>query len=165
MLATPPLAAVLFLVPALPISIWVAWNDMARMKIPNIAVMALFAAFVVLGPLVLPLPEYGMRLLQAAIMLVAGFVMNMARLMGAGDAKFIAAMAPYVALPDITFVVRLFAAVLLGAFVVHRLARAWPAFRAAVPDWESITREDFPMGFALGGFLILYLGLSAAQGL
>ena len=42
-------AAAWFLPFVLPITVWVAWSDMRHMKIPNYAVIALFAAFVVLG--------------------------------------------------------------------------------------------------------------------
>jgi prepilin peptidase CpaA len=31
-----------------------------------------------------------------------------------------------------------------------------PAFRTAVPDWESWTHKKFPMGLALAGTLIFY---------
>ena len=48
-------------------------------------------------------------------MLVAGIILNAAGAMGAGDAKFLAAAAPYVALGDIHMLMALFAAILLAA--------------------------------------------------
>jgi prepilin peptidase CpaA len=164
MFATPALAAAVFAVPALPIAFWVAWNDMAHMKIPNLAVLALLLAYAVIGPFVLPLADYGWRWGHFALILVLGFAMNMAGMIGAGDAKFAAAMAPYVAAADAAPMLYLFAAVLLAAFVSHRALRALPAFRNAVPHWKSWERSDFPMGLALGGALGLYLVLCVVAG-
>lgn len=157
------LAAAVWLPFVLPIGIWVAWNDMARMKIPNVAVMTLIVVFVVTGPFVLPLTDYLWRYLHLAVVLVAGFLLNMVRAMGAGDAKFGAAMAPFVALEDVTDFVFLLTAVLIAAFVTHRSARALPAVRAAAPGWESWQRRDFPMGLALGTALVLYLVIGVLQ--
>jgi prepilin peptidase CpaA len=149
---------------AVPIGIWVAWNDMAFMKIPNKAVIALFAVFVVVGLLALPFETYLWRYVQCAAVLAAGFLLNMIRAVGAGDAKFAAAMAPLVDPGDARVVLVLFAAVLLAAFATHRGARALPAMRGAFPAWESWSRRDFPMGLALGGTLIFYLALGIVFG-
>ncbi len=156
--------ALWFLPFALPIGVWVAWNDMAFMKIPNKAVMALFAVFVVVGLAALPLEAYLWRYVQVAAVLALGFVLNLARAVGAGDAKFAAAMAPFISPGDIRVVLVLFAAVLISAYVTHRAARAVPAVRGAFPGWESWSRKDFPMGLALGGTLIFYLLLGAFLG-
>jgi prepilin peptidase CpaA len=156
--------ALWFAVFAGPIGIWVAWNDMAFMKIPNRAVVALFAVFVVVGLLALPFEDYLWRYVQFAGVLALGFALNAARAVGAGDAKFAAAMAPLVDPGDARVVLVLFAAVLIAAFVTHRAARAIPAMRAAFPAWESWSRKDFPMGLALGGTLIFYLLLGIAFG-
>jgi prepilin peptidase CpaA len=158
-------ATALWFVPfAVPIGIWAAWNDMAFMKIPNKAVMALFVVFAVIGLVALPFQDYLWRYAQLAAVLVVGFVLNMARAVGAGDAKFAAAMAPFIDPGDLRILLVLFAAVLIAAFVTHRAARAVPAVRGAFPAWESWTRRDFPMGLALGGTLIFYLVLGAILG-
>lgn len=149
--------AIAFLAAALPIGIWVAWSDMKTMKIPNMAVLALIFCYLVIGPFVLTLPDFGWGLLYGLIVLVAGFVANALRLLGAGDAKFAAAMAPYFIGCDLRIVMALFAACLLGAFASHRLMRLIPPFRAATADWASWTHKDFPMGLALAGTLIFYL--------
>ena len=47
-------AALWFLPFVAPICLWVAWNDMAFMKIPNKAVVALAAVYLVIGPVALP---------------------------------------------------------------------------------------------------------------
>ena len=153
-----PLAAALSFLPiAVVIGIWVAWSDMRFMRIPNQAVLALGAAYLVTGPFVLPFMTYLWGWALCAIVLVAGFVLNAGGALGAGDAKFAAAMAPYFVLSDLRFDMGLFAACLLGAFAAHRLMRAVPAYRRAVPEWASWTNPRFPMGLGLSGMLIFYL--------
>ncbi|MDO9524140.1 MAG: prepilin peptidase, partial [Gemmobacter sp.] len=135
MTAATSASALWFLPFVLPIAIWVAWNDMKFMKIPNKAVLALGGVFAVIGLLALPLPEYGWRWVHLAVVLAIGFAATMVGLVGAGDAKFAAVMAPFVALADVQMFLALFAAALLGAFAAHRLMRAIPAVRNATPDW------------------------------
>lgn len=157
-------AALWFLPFVLPVCVWAAWSDLSRMKIPNTAVLTLVGIFLVVGLIALPISDYPWRLAHLAVMLVAGIAMNAAGLMGAGDAKFIAAAAPFVALGDAATLCLIFAATLLGAFVTHRVIKYSPLRRLA-PDWQSWnTGKKFPMGFALGGTLAIYLGLGAAFG-
>jgi len=156
--------ALWFLPFVLPICIWVAWNDMKFMKIPNKAVIALMGIFLVVGLIALPWAEYPWRFVHFIAVLAIGFVANMARALGAGDAKFAAAMAPFIDLGDAPTFFYLLAAVLLAAFATHRIAGRIPAMRRATPDWESWERKDFPMGFALGGTLGIYLVLGAVIG-
>jgi len=146
-----------FLPFALPICIWVAWSDMKFMKIPNKAVLALLVVFVVVGLIALPLSDYPWRLLQFAVVLAVGFVLNMSGSLGAGDAKFAAAAASFIAPGDFSLVLYLLAAVLLAAVATHRVFRRIPAVRAATPEWVSWTHRKFPMGLALGGTLAFYL--------
>jgi prepilin peptidase CpaA len=149
-------AALTFLPAAAAIGLWVAWSDMRAMRIPNLAVLALAASYLVLGPLVLPFATYFWGWALCFIVLAIGFVLNAAGAFGAGDAKFAAAMAPFFVLSDLRLNLGLFAACLLGAFAAHRTLRATP-FRAAVPDWASWTNPRFPMGLALAGMLIFHL--------
>ncbi|MDF0596141.1 prepilin peptidase [Psychromarinibacter halotolerans] len=158
MLTLPASQALWFLPFAVPIGIWVAWNDVKFMKIPNKAVYALTLVFLVVGLLAVPLAEYPWRLLQLVVVLVVGFLMNMIRMIGAGDAKFAAAMAPFIPLADARTFAFLFGAVLLAAYVTHRGARKIPALQRAT-DWKSFEIQDFPMGLALGPALIFYLVL------
>ncbi len=157
-------SALVFLPFALPVTIWVAWNDMKYMKIPNQAVLTLTAVFLLIGLVALPLAEYPWRLSHFAVVLAIGFVANMAGLVGAGDAKFAAPMAMFVPLSDLRLMLVLFAAVLLGAFATHRLFRAIPAVRRKTADWQSWQRKDFPMGLALGSTLAFYLMLGTVFG-
>ena len=164
LLETPAAAALAFLPFAAPIALWVAWSDMARMKIPNAAVLTLVAVFLLVGPFVLPLSDWGWRWLHLAVVLVIGFFANMAGLLGAGDAKFAAAAAPFIAASDALALTTVFAAILLAAFAAHRLVRAIEPLRAAAPHWESWTHAKFPMGLALGPALPIYLTLCAVWG-
>ncbi len=152
-----PLAAWVFLPFLATIAIWVAWSDMARMKIPNRAVLALWLVWLFPGILLVPLKLWALGWALAAILLVAGFIANAAGLMGAGDAKFASAMAPFFVGADLRLVLGLAAACLLGAFAAHRLARAIAPIRRVAPDWESWTHDDFPMGLALSGMLLIAL--------
>ncbi|SEO79678.1 prepilin peptidase CpaA [Salinihabitans flavidus] len=157
-------SALWFLPFVAPICFYVAWSDMRSMRIPNIAVMTLFAVFVVVGLLALPMAEYPWRFLQLAVVLLAGIALNAAGLVGAGDAKFAAAAAPFIHPGDARLLIALFAATLLAAWLTHRLARHSPISRA-LPDWKSwYLKSDFPMGLALGGTLAAYLALGAVYG-
>lgn len=160
-----PGAALALLPFALAIGIWVAWSDMKFMKIPNKAVMALGLVWLVPGLLAvlltgLPFMAWVWGFGLAAIVLGIGFVMNATRLVGAGDAKFAAAMAPFFVGSDLRMIFALFAACLLGAFVAHRGARFVAPLRSATQDWASWTHRDFPMGLALSGTLVFHLLLT-----
>lgn len=157
-----PAEALWFLPFVAPLCLWVMWSDLSAMRIPNPAVLALVAVFLVVGLLALPLTDYPWRLLTMAVVLVAMFLANMAGLMGAGDSKFIAAAAPFVDPGDVAPLALIFAACLLAAYLSHRIAKHSPLRRLA-PGWTSWDRgRKFPMGFALGGALVIYLALGAA---
>ena len=161
-MALPASAALWFLPFVLPICLYVAWTDLARLKITNRAVIALGAVYVLLGPLALPsFATYPWGFAHFAIVLVAGIALNAAGAMGAGDAKFLAFAAPYVMVEDLARLMILFAAVLLAALAAHRLARA-TRLKDLAPHWESWHQgKRFPMGLALGPTLALYLCLAA----
>jgi len=58
----------------------------------------------------------------------------------------------------------IFSANLLACFVTHRLVMK-STLRQLAPDWISWSREGkFPMGFALGSSLVIYLGMGIALG-
>jgi prepilin peptidase CpaA len=154
-------AALWFLPFVVPIALWVAWSDMKFMRIPNKAVLSLVAVFAIVGLAALPLETWAWRWSHLAVVLAIGFVTSTVGIVGAGDAKFAAAMAPFVALDDAGPFLFLFAAVMLAALVTHRGLRRLSAVRHALPDWASWTERDFPMGLALGAALVFYLGLAA----
>ncbi len=157
MIATTATTAFWFLPFVIPIAVWVAWSDMKFMKIPNKAVLALLLVFAVVGLVALPFDVWAWRWTHFAVILAAGFVLSTLGLLGAGDAKFAAAMAPFFAVDDLRFILALYAAASLGAFFSHRMLRTVGPVRSITPDWQSWTRKDFPMGLALSGMLVLYL--------
>ncbi|WP_281973279.1 prepilin peptidase [Ruegeria faecimaris] len=174
----PAGAAAWFLPFVLPICYYVAFTDLRDMLIKNHAVVALAAVFAVIGLFVLPpwsdgwisgpfsvsLPPYLWQLLHIVVMLVIGILLNAAGIMGAGDAKFIAAASAFVWMGDFTLVLLILMSTTLAAFVTHRLAKH-TALRAIAPDWESWRRDkQFPMGFALGATLAIYLILGTVYG-
>ncbi len=157
--------ALWFLPFVLPICIWVAWSDLSEMRIPNISVLALGGVFLIVGLIALPFEVYYMRLLQLVVVLLAGFIVSSLGLVGAGDAKFAAVMAPFIAPGDYLLFMTLFAAVLIGSWITHRSAGRVPAVRRATPDWVSWDRGKlFPMGVALAGALVVYLALGVTSG-
>jgi len=153
--------AIWLLVPALPIALWIAWSDLSTMRITNKSVLLLAAGFVLVGLVALPFGTLLMRLLQMLVVLAIGFALNAGRMIGGGDAKYAAAMAGFFARGDLELVIVLFGAMLMAAFVTHRLARRLGSVRALAPDWKSWSAgKEFPMGLALSGTLIGYLVLA-----
>ncbi len=154
--------AIVFAPFVLAVCVWVAWSDMATMKIPNKAVIALGLVWLVLGggmaiAGMMDWPMWGWGFALAGMTMAAGFIANAAGLIGAGDAKFGAVMAPFFVGADPRLVMALMAACLLGAFTAHRLARMITPFRATVPAWASWSNKKFPMGLTLAGMLVFYL--------
>ena len=157
-------AALWFLPCVTPLCLYIALTDLRAMRIANGTVVAIAAVFVMLGPLLLPFETYLWQLSHLPVVLVAGIVLNAAGVMGAGDAKFAAAAAPYIALGDIKFLFALYAAILLAAFSAHRIAKN-TSLRDMAPQWQSWDQgRKFPMGLALGPTLIAYLVLAAMYG-
>ena len=157
-------AALWFFPFVLPICLWVAWNDMASMKIPNKAVIALVVVYLVVGLIALPLDLYAWRLVHLVVVLLAGIAINAVGLVEAGDAKFAAAAAPFIAIGDLQLLALILAANLLAGYTAHRIAKHTP-LRKLAPDWESWNRgKKLPMGLCLGGTLAIYLGLGVFNG-
>jgi len=140
----------------IPITVWVSWSDMATMKIPNKAVLSLLAVFVIVGLVALPFQEYLWRYAHFAVVIVITFVLSSLGTMGAGDAKYIAAMAPFIDRADFFAFMLLLAATVIASFVLHRAARSSFGPRM-FPDWVSWNRREFPMGFALAPALMFYM--------
>lgn len=157
-------AALYFLPFVAPIALWVAWTDLKWMKIKNAAVLALVGVYLIVGLFVLPLQTWAWGWLSLAVVLAVGFVMTSAGMMGAGDAKFAAAMAPFIALGDLTLFLMLLGFIVIVSFVGHRLFRASPLAERWAPGWESWSRREFPMGLALGPALLAYVALAANFG-
>ena len=154
-------AAAWFLPFVIPLCLITAYTDLRWMKITNKTVTALIAVFAVGGAILLPFDEYLWRWVHLLVVLAAGIALNIGGALGAGDAKFMAAAAPYIMLSDLSLIFWLLAATSLSGFVAHRLVRATP-LKALAPDWESWhVGNRFPMGYPLGGALAAYLILKS----
>ena len=151
-------SALVFFPLVLPLCVYVSFSDMRDMRIPNQIVVMLFLVFAVLGLIALPLDAYLWRYIHLLVVLIAGIALNAGGVMGAGDAKFAAAAAPFIHVGDLRFLMALFAANILAAYVAHRIGQH-TGLRNIAPHWKSWTNPKFPMGLALGGTLALYLGL------
>ena len=163
-MAIPAAQALWFLPFVLPICFYVAFTDLAYMRITNPAVVLLALIFALVGLFLMPFQDYLWRLAALVIVLVCGIVLNAAGAMGAGDAKFAAAAAPYVALGDLRVLLMLFMATVLASAVVHRGVKYTPLRRLA-PHWKSWEQgKKFPMGLALGPALAIYLILGSLYG-
>lgn len=165
-MGTPPIVALGLLLGALPVCLWAAYVDLSRMKIPNRAVAALAAAFFVIGLVLLPLDSWSLgdwswRWLHLLVVLLIGMALNAIYMIGAGDAKFAAAAALFVATSDLGRLLWIYAFSLLGCWILHELAKRTVGPRLA-PDWVSwSTGKRFPMGVALGLTLVIYLVMAA----
>lgn len=164
MLTQSTQAAMWLLLFATPVALFVAWSDLRTMRIPNLAVLALLAVYTVVGALTLPISVWAWSWLHFVVVLVIGFALSLTGSFGAGDAKFTAAMAPFVTLGDLRLFLVLLSAAVLAAFVAHRTLRAITPVRRATPDWASWSSTAFPFGLALGPALIFYLGLACLYG-
>ncbi|NBZ88676.1 hypothetical protein GV832_13870 [Rhodobacteraceae bacterium CYK-10] len=154
----PATSALIFLPFTLVIAIWVSWKDLSTMKIPNLAVLALGAVWLVIGPFVMPWSDWLWGFGFAAIAFVVGFITYLVMGVGAGDVKFATAMAPFFVQADLRFSLFLISACMIGGLACHRLAKAIPAVTAATPDWESWKRKRYmPFGLCLSGILVFYL--------
>jgi prepilin peptidase CpaA len=157
-------SALWFLPFVLPICFFVIFNDLREMRITNKTVLLLAGVFVVVGLIALPFDQYLWRLAQLFIVLVVAMVFNAAGAMGGGDAKFLAAAAPYVVPADLMVLGQVFLACLLAAVATQRIAKH-TSLRKLAPDWSNWDQaRKFPMGMALGGSLAMYLGLGAIFG-
>ena len=169
--------AALFALFAVPICICTFYVDMKHKRITNLTVWALFAVFVVIGLLTLPFVDFLWRFAGYAIVFSYGFLMWMARQMGAGDVKFAAVAALFIHPGDAAVAIAILAAALLGSSLAVLLVYKTPLKRLA-PDWASWAGADpvktetvgrgrkftIPMGTGLGLTLSSYLVMGAFLG-
>lgn len=163
---TPDLtqSALWFFVVMAPVCLFVVYSDLKYMKIPNWTVLLMVVVFSVLGLMFLPASDLLWRYAHLGVVLVIGFLLSSAGVLGAGDAKFAAAAAPFVALSDVGTVLVLLAFMGPTALILHRMAGRF-GLKDALPDWQSWQRtRDFPFGFPLAATLMLYLGILAFAG-
>jgi len=169
--------ATLFAVFAVPLCILTFYVDMKHKRITNLTVWALFLVFVIIGFFTLPLTDFLWRFASYAIVFAYGFVLWMARQMGAGDVKFMAVAALFVHPNDIVSVLIILAASCLGSavaiFAVYK-----SSLTKLAPDWASWADKNptnteavgkgrkftIPFGTALSLTLASYLIMGAIWG-
>lgn len=154
--------SLLLAIPVLPVLWWMAWSDLARMTIPNAAVLMTVAIFVILGPLALEGREWLLRLAGLPVMLAIGFLLSIAGVLGAGDAKAIAALVPFVAHDDLPSVLIIFALSLVLGLILHRLVRITPARRMAL-HWRSWNHAMMPAGLSIATTMVVYILMPIGQ--
>ncbi len=152
----------ILLLPAIPIGIWVAWSDMKFMRIPNVACFALFISFLILAPLIYDFHQYGFRIAQGLVVLFFGFFATGIGLVGGGDSKFAAAMAPFIALENIFPFIFLIGILSLISVGLHKLIGITPGLKNHIKDWDSWNEHGmFPFGVTLAASLIAHLVLNS----
>ncbi|KAB7613466.1 hypothetical protein F9L33_12795 [Amylibacter sp. SFDW26] len=154
------LPEVLLFFPAFFIGIYVCWTDMKFMRIPNNACLALLGSFLILGFLIFDLQEYGIRLAQGAVILALGFLVTSLGLVGGGDSKFAAVIAPFIALSHAFQFIFIVAIISFISLALHKLIAVTPVLRQHTEKWASWDPDGmFPFGITLAGSLIVYLFL------
>lgn len=176
-MAIPSSTALWFLIPVLPICLYVFFADMKFKKISNRTVWVLFIVYVVFGLFLLPLDAYLWRFASYAVVFAVGFLMWMLRQVGAGDVKLAAVMALFVEPSDAGAVLWIAFAAILAATVATLIARVTPIWKLA-PDWAAWRMRNpddpgsvgggkqmtLPMGTGLGLTICAYLVLGILFG-
>ncbi|CUH08274.1 Flp pilus assembly protein, protease CpaA [Jannaschia seosinensis] len=151
----------------LPICLWAAWTDIKEMKIRNNVVLALVVVYVVAGIVLFPFADWLWGFAGFAVVLVIGFVLSGTMGLGAGDAKFAAAMAPFVPLADVVQVAYLYVAWSVLLIAGMAIVRRQNALRVAAPDWiwfQEDLRRHVPLGVGLAPTLSSYFFAAALAG-
>ena len=151
----------------LPLMLLTAWYDLKHLRIPNALPLAVLAVFLAAGLWGLPFETFLWRLVAGAAVLAAGFALFAAGLIGGGDAKMAAALAPFVAGEDLPALLIVYAVVALALLLVLRLAmqlaRHRPTGWRAVDQYARPARERvFPMGLIFAITIMAYLLAGAA---
>lgn len=140
-----------------------AWFDLKALRIPNWCVLAVVGVFIVTGLWGLPLELFAWRFLHGVIVLFVGFGLYSISggRVGGGDIKLIAALTPFIAGPDVLFVLLVFALMSFAGLMVHRLVRG--LLRGRKTGWAALDQKRFfPAGLLLGGTIMIYLGMELA---
>jgi prepilin peptidase CpaA len=146
---------------ATPFALWAAWSDLRYMRIPNELNNLAGLAFILVMPFFLPLDNYGLRIAVGGYVLIAGFILNAAGVVGGGDAKFATVMVPYVAPGEYLHLLMAYLAAILVTFALHRLVKFTLAGSPLLDDWASFHTNKFPMGLPMALALLVYLVFKA----
>ena len=133
-----PVWTIIFFLTTLPFCVLCATFDLTRMKIPNWIVLGMIASFLLLGPFVLALPDFGFRLLQTAEILTIGYLLS--TFLGVGDYGVI-----MISLGIMS----------LLAVAPHRALGRVSALKPVTEGWESYRDvSKFPFGLPLAATLV-----------
>lgn len=139
-----------------------AFSDLATLTIPNRLSIVLFVSFAPLAVAAgLPFQAVLMHLVAAAAVLLVGFLLFVARTLGGGDAKLMAAASLWIGLDHLP-IFFLYLVVIGGALAVAILLyRRLPAAATAMgPAWASRLHDKstgIPYGIAISGAALLAL--------
>lgn len=152
----------------IPMLIYVMYSDLKDMRIPNMASLVIFAAFVPLGLWGLPIETFGWRVLHGAIAFFVAFgLFSVAPgVVGGGDLKLIVALVPYVP-GDLLIVLAelwvVMSVVTLLLFVALRAGLRGRTQLAAIErSSETFLKLPFPYAWTIAGSFIAFLALGAA---
>ncbi len=157
-------ADIAFLVVVLPFTIYATWTDLRFMKLKNVMNIALAASFVVVGLIYLPIDQVAFRFGVGIGVFVVLIFLSAAGVFGGGDAKYLAALAPWVWPEDYMAFCFMLSCTLLLALVVQRAIGRIAWVRNATPEWTSWTHTKIPMGYGISGAMALYLAMRALTG-
>ncbi|MEL6584976.1 MAG: prepilin peptidase [Pseudomonadota bacterium] len=141
---------------------YAAWSDLAFMKIPNWLSLYVIAAYLVSMPFLVPLDDMGLRLTIALGVLVLGFVLSVSGFIGAGDAKFGAALMLFVhpTLDHVSFFMQILGMMALAGVLTHRLFYKFAPARKIGAEWQSWQEEkNFPFGLSIAASMLFYLAI------
>ncbi len=153
-----------FFLVALPFLFIAAYTDLRYMLIKNWMNLAMAVAFLIPALIYLPFSEIGFRIGIAFVVLVVLILLAAFDAFGGGDAKYLAALALYIPPTDYMAFIFILSFTNLLALVIHRVARRQRCVRAIAPRWKSWRVRKFPMGYAISGAALLFLGLRAVNG-
>lgn len=158
----PNTLGLIFLIVTFPVVLYITFSDLKFLRIPNVANLALLAIFVVIAPFFLEWGDYGIRIGQGVIVLIIGFILTSIGLLGGGDSKLFAVMAPYIAYQDITTFLFLSFGLTIIAIIIDKVVRRIPRFMESLKDWRSFQdKQKLPYGFPLSISLSIYLAIQA----
>lgn len=136
-----------------PLLVAVALSDLRRLRIPNSYCLAAVALFAVAAAAGLA-PDYALRIVVAASVLVLGFAAYCLKLFGGGDVKFMAVLLLFVPVESLQLYAFVFSAAMLAGIAAFLSLKRLPA--AAALNWRSMAPgRQLPMGvpIALSGLL------------
>ena len=148
----------------IPLLSWAIWLDLTALCIPNWLVGGVLGVFLVAGLVALPLDLFAWRLGQGVLLLAIGFGLFSVGVLGGGDAKLVAALAPFVPWVDVGHVMALFAIIAIVTLMLFVLTRR--VVRNRHTGWDALDQDvNFPMALAIAPTMILYLGARALYAL